>query len=408
VTSTLASPSALPSTAADRVEFVSQINWNPATELDPPSRGLDPAYVRRYARALEDGGFDYTLVPYFSSSPESNVLAGVVGAWTERLKTVVAIRPNHTHPLVAAQELATIDSVTEGRAVVHLISGGLDAEQRRHGDYEPKDRRYQRTSEYLDLLRRAWTATAPFDHDGEFYRFEGFGPGFPTHSGEAIPISIGGQSDAAFEIGGAKADWFTFNAGEDLAQTRVDIDRVNAIARAAGRPDPRIWVTFRPVLGATDTQAWEKAHGYAQRLGAQAAAVRATMGGPKSLDVKPESAGGQRARAYADASDRYDRALWTGFTRATGGFGPASAGLVGTPETVAAAILDYVDAGASIVSIKGYDTLNDVVTYGQELLPLVRQELAHRAATGTRGRLQDEHLGFADPAYAAAADAAAS
>ena len=399
--------SEVPSTAAERVEFVSQVNWNSATELDPPQRGLDAAYVRRYARALEDGGFDYTLVPYFSSSPESNVLAAVIGAWTERLKTVVAIRPNYTHPLVAAQKLATLDRLTEGRAVVHLISGGLDAEQRRHGDYEPKDRRYVRTSEYLDLLRRAWTATESFSHEGEFYRFDDFGPGFPTHSGDAIPISIGGQSDAAFEIGGAKADWFTFNAGESLEQTRIDIDRVNTIARAAGRPDPRIWVTFRPVLAPTDAQAWEKAHEYARRLGANAAAFRAALGAPKTIDVKPESAGGQRARAYADASDRYDRALWTGFTRATGGFGPASAGLVGTPETVAAAILDYVDAGASVVSIKGYDTLNDVVTYGQELLPLVRQELAHRASTGTRGRLQAEHRGFADPDYAAAADAAA-
>jgi alkanesulfonate monooxygenase len=396
----------IPATASPEVEFVSQVNWNTSTELDThPQRGLDRGYVRRYAAALEEGGFDYTLVPYFSSSPDSFVLASAIGAVTERLKTVVALRPNHTFPLVAAQRLATLDQLTEGRAVVHLISGGLDAEQRRQGDYLTKDRRYARTSEYIDLLRRSWTETAPFDHEGEFYRFEGFGPGFAPYAAP-IPISIGGQSDEAFTVGAAKADWFTFNAGESLAQTRADIDRVNAIARAAGRPDPRIWVTFRPVIAPTAAQAWEKAYEYADRLAEGSKAFAKIWGGDK-LPPVPESAGQRRARAYAQASERYDRALWTGFTRATGGFGAASAGLVGTPETVAAAILDYIDAGASVVSIKGYDTLNDVVDYGRHILPLVRQELAHRKATGQRGTLQVDHLGFSDSSVAAAADRAA-
>ena len=43
-----------------------------------------------------------------------------------------------------------------------------------------------------------------------------------------------------------------------------------------------------------------------------------------------------------------------------------------------AAILDYVDLGADLVSIRGYDTLADAKDYGDHVLPLVRQELAHR------------------------------
>jgi alkanesulfonate monooxygenase len=66
---------------------------------------------------------------------------------------------------------------------------------------------------------------------------------------------------------------------------------------------------------------------------------------------------------------------------------------VGTPETVAAAILDYVDLGAELVSIRGYDNLNDLVDYGRYILPLVRQELPRRAATGRHGTLQEEHPG---------------
>ena len=85
-------------------------------------------------------------------------------------------------------------------------------------------------------------------------------------------------------------------------------------------------------------------------------------------------------------------------TAAVTNAGGASTALVGSPETVAAAILDYIDIGADLVSIRGYDTLNDAVDYGRHVLPLVRQELAHREATGQRGTLQDEHLG----AYATA------
>jgi alkanesulfonate monooxygenase len=397
----------IPETAASAVEFVSQVHWNPSTELNPiPHRGLDRAWVREYSQALDDGGFDYTLVPYFSSSPEPFVLGSFIGAVTENIKPVIALRPNHTFPLVAAQKLATLDQLTEGRALVHLISGGQDAEQRRQGDFLTKDERYARTSEYIDLLRLAWTTKAPVSHDGKYYQFEDFGPGFATHSGEPIPISIGGESDIAFSIGSAKADWFAFNSGASLAQTRADFDRVAGLAAAAGRSTPRFWVTFRPIIAKTDALAWEKAHDYAARAGKSAAAFKAATAG-KFLTQPVQSEGARRQLAYAAASERYDRAVWTGTTRATGG-GGASTALVGSPETVAAAILDYVDAGASVVSIRGYDTLSDVKAYARYLLPLVRQEIAHREATGRRGSLQADHLGYYSDQFIDSADRAAA
>jgi alkanesulfonate monooxygenase len=106
----------------------------------------------------------------------------------------------------------------------------------------------------------------------------------------------------------------------------------------------------------------------------------------------PQNVGSQRALSFAEKSDLYDRALWTR-TAAVTNAGGASTALVGSAETVAAAILDYVDAGADLVSIRGYDTLADAVDYGEHVLPLVRQEIAHREATGRRGTLQAEHLG---------------
>jgi alkanesulfonate monooxygenase len=399
---------AIPATAADQVEFVSITGYNQASELNgaAAAKAFDLPFYRTYVAALEKAGFDYTLNGYGSPTADSFIVAAATGQLTERLKPIVALRPNHTFPLVAAQKLATLDQLTQGRAVVHLISGGFDAEQRKQGDYEPKARRYARTSEFIDLLRRAWTETEPFSFESEFYKFDDFGPGFATYSGRPIPISIGGQSDEAFEVGAAKADWFTFNAGESIEQVRIDIDRVHSIAARAGRPDPRIWVTFRPIVAATDEQAWEKAFDYAAKAGKSAEAFRALFLG-KSKVTGPESEGGKRQQSYAAAREGYDRASWSGIIRATGGAGGASTALVGSYETVAAAIIDQVDAGASIVSIRGFDILNDVIDYGQNLLPLVRQEIAHRQATGRRSELQHKASGFASADFLAAHDRAA-
>ena len=397
-------PTPIPPAAARRVEFISLSHLNPSTELEPvPSRGIDLAYFRRYVRTLEEAGYDYTLLPYGSGSADSFVVASAVGQLTERIRPIVAVRPNTAFPLVVAQQLATLDQLTEGRAVVHLITGGNDAEQARQGDYLPKERRYARTSEFVDLLRRAWTEPGPFSHSGEFYRFDDFGPGFRPY-GDTIPISIGGQSDEAFEIGGRQGDVFSF-WGEPLADIRAQIERVHAIADSVGRPRPRIWVTFRPIVDRTDQLAWRKAYDYAERIGRtfeQAAYGKQYLVGKGT----PQNVGSQRALEFAARSEVYDRALWTR-TAAVTNAGGASTALVGTPETVAAAIVDYIDVGADLVSIRGYDTLADAREYGRSVLPLVRQELAHREATGRRGTLQEAHPGALAPGFDADALAGA-
>lgn len=377
----------LPPTASPEAEFISLTHLNPSTELNPlPSRGIDFDFFKKYVATLEESGYDYTLLPYGSNSADSFVTAAAVGQLTERIKPIVALRPNTTPPTVGAQKLATLDQLTQGRAVVHLISGGSDAEQARQGDYLPKSKRYARTSEYVDVLRRSWTEPAPFSHEGEFYRFDEFGPGFAPYDGP-IPISIGGQSDEAFAVGGAKADIFSF-WGEPLDDLRSEIERVHGIARDAGRTTlPRIWVTFRPITAKTDELAWTKAHDYVTKIAANFAKVRPLLAG-----TNPQNVGSKRALAFAQEKELYDRALWTRTAAVTNAAG-ASTALVGSPETIAAAILDYIDRGASLVSIRGYDTLADAADYGEHVLPLVRQELAHRKATGRRGTLQAEHLG---------------
>ena len=379
-----ATPPPQPDRPPPEVEFISLVNVRESSELDPrPGSGIDNRYFRRYARALEDGGFDYTLVAYFSSGYDPFGVATAVALHTERIKPIVALRPNTMHPLVAAQALATLDQISEGRAVVHIISGGSDAEQASQGDYLTKDERYDRSEEFVEILQRAWTEREPWSHQGRHYRFDDFGPGFPTFDGP-VPVSVGGSSAAAYRVGGRLGDIFGL-WGEPLADTAQQIEQVKAAARAAGRTDvPRIWVTFRPIVAPTDALAWEKAYATVEKVEATFADGAII---PRRLRAAhPQNVGSQRLLDIAARQDVHDRALWTVPAKVTNA-GGASTALVGSYETVAAAILDYVDLGATLVSVRGYDNLNDAIDYGRHVLPLVHQELAHRKATGRRGEV---------------------
>ncbi|CUU59534.1 alkanesulfonate monooxygenase [Parafrankia irregularis] len=386
------------------VEFISAINVNPSNELNQLRlSGLDPSYLKRYARLLDEGGFDYTLVPYHSAGHDPFTVAAALTQFTEHIKPIIALRPNTMYPTVAAKQLATIDQLSGGRVVVHFIAGGSDQEQAREGDRLSKSERYLRQAEYIEILRKAWSSTTPFDHAGTYYSFEDFVSVVRPTNG-TIPVSVGGSSAEAYRVGGALGDIFGL-WGEPLRETKEQIDAVGEQARLAGRTDrPRIWVTFRPIIAATEELAWEKAARVLDALRTNAGVAR-TPGLRQNLKAPPPNVGSQRLLAAARAGDLHDRALWTAPAIATNA-GGASTALVGTPETVAAAILDYVDLGADLISIRGYDNFNDALDYTRHIIPLVRQELAHREVTGRRGEIVPTDAGYdRAPELAAAASA---
>lgn len=356
------------------VEFISASYVNDSTELHPrPGQGIDREFLVRYARVLDDYGFDYTLLPYASGGYDPFTVAAAVSQHTERVRPIIALRPNTMHPTVAAKQLATLDQLSSGRATVHIISGGSDIEQAREGDRLPKAERYARAAEYIEILRRAWASDEPFDHAGTYYSFENFRAQFRPLAG-TIPVSVGGSSAEAYRVGGSLGDIFGL-WGEPLAETREQIAAVHEQAELAGRTDrPRIWVTFRPIIAPTEELAWERAH---RVLGALADPAAAKQRGWHVSQGSPQNVGSQRLLDIASRGELHDRALWTPTATATNASG-ASTALVGTPETVALALLDYIDLGADLISIRGYDNINDAIDYGRYVLPLVREELAVR------------------------------
>ncbi|AWZ08869.1 MULTISPECIES: LLM class flavin-dependent oxidoreductase [unclassified Streptomyces] len=363
------------------VEFLGIAATNDGSETTARSgASFDKEYMLRLARAHEDHGWDRVLFAYGSGSPDPAPAAAYIASRLDRLQILLAHRPNVSYPTFAAKTFATLDRISEGRLAVHFITGGNDHEQGREGDTLTKDERYARTREYIRIVKKIWTTREPFDHEGAHYRFHDFvSDVFPVQQPRPN-VSFGGSSPAAYAAGGAEADIYCL-WGEPLEKTAQQIESVKAAARAAGRTDvPRIQVAFRPIIAPTEELAWEKAH---RTVGAikerrRTAPVRRHQGGVLESPA-PQNTGSQRLIAIAEAGERYDRALWTPTAAATGGAGNSNA-LVGTPETVAQALLDYHDLGVDILSARGYDLLGDAVDFGRHVIPLVREEVAKRDA----------------------------
>jgi alkanesulfonate monooxygenase len=262
-----------------------------------------------------------------------------------------------------------LDQVTGGRAAIHVISGGDDTDQFRDGDTLGKDDRYARTDEYVGILKRIWTEPGPaVDHEGRFYRFAGASTAQRCVQQPRIPIYFGGASDAAIAVSAKHADVYAL-WGETHAQVREITARLHTEAAKHNRT-VRVSLSLRPILAATEDEAWAKAETIKQRIIQRRAAAGL---GPRD----PANEGSRRLLAAAAKGERLDTRLWTGAALLTGASGNTTS-LVGTPLQVAEALCDYHDLGVTTFLIRGFDPLADMIEYGESLLPLTRRLIAER------------------------------
>ena len=161
---------------------------------------------------------------------------------------------------MAARAFATLDQLTSGRAALHVISGGNDADQARDGDYLGQADRYRRSDEFSadpppsgrrDALRLT----------GEFYRLTG---GFGRPAGRAASRSSSAAPRDAIQVGGKHADVYAF-WGEPLAGSPSGSRRSGrARPRTAGAP--RFSVSLRPIIADTEEAAWAGAAACSRRI----------------------------------------------------------------------------------------------------------------------------------------------
>ena len=222
---------------------------------------VDPRLAIELVQAGEEAGFEsawtveHTVVPEsyqtrYPYSPSGKMAGGVddfplpdpliwmayVAGHTRRIKlaTGILILPQH-NPIVVAKQIASLDHMTEGRVILGIGVGWLREEFEALG--ANFDGRGAVTDEYIQVLRRLWQhGSSKFQ--GRFISIDSIYCE-PRPKQDALPIVIGGHSEAAARRAGRFGDGF-FPARE-APERLIAIAKSEAITR--GRDPEALEIT---------------------------------------------------------------------------------------------------------------------------------------------------------------------
>ncbi len=217
------------------------------------------------ARRVEELGYSTLFVPdHFGEQLAPITAMAAAAAFTERLSVGSLVFDNdYRHPVVLAKEMASIDSVFEGRVEVGIGAGWMASDYRESGiPMDSPGVRVDRLIEAVDVIRGLWSGE-PVDHHGEHYDITGM-VGHPApHTPGGPPLIIAGGSPRMLRFAGANADIVGVNpsihSGEIDAEAARDglADRMDRkfewVAEGAGdRLEDLEFNAWVPVVAVTD------------------------------------------------------------------------------------------------------------------------------------------------------------
>jgi alkanesulfonate monooxygenase len=314
------------------------------------------------ARAAEQVGFEGVLTPTGQWCEDAWLTTAMLVAHTERLKFLVAFRPGSVSPTLAAQMSATYQRHSGGRLLLNVVTGGESLEQRAYGDFLDKDARYQRTEEFLRVVRALWQGDT-VDLLGEHLRVEG---AFLDRLPDPVPpIYFGGSSPAGGEVAARHADVY-LTWGEPPAQVAEKIAWIRKSAAAHGRT-PRFGIRLHVITRDTSAQAWAQAQSLVDALDPD------VIAGVQAGLASSESEGQRRMRELHGGTTgdlEISPNLWAGVGLVRGGAGTA---LVGSHQEVADRIAEYHALGIDEFVLSGYPHLEEAWWFGEGVLPILRR-----------------------------------
>jgi len=220
-----------------------------------PHRSADPipaTVVREVAQRADELGFrdlwvtDNTIdeAGCFDALTVLTYAAAVTA--TIRLGVSVLVLPTH-HPVHVAHQVATLDRLSDGRAILGVGLG-------RAPDYDtlqvPTARRVTRFTESVELVKALW-AGPHASYEGEIYRVHDVSLGTRPIQRPHPPIWSGGQQPAAIHRAAAWADGWMGAGGSSAAELRAAVPLLHAALDAAGR-DPAAFPISKRVFMAVD------------------------------------------------------------------------------------------------------------------------------------------------------------
>lgn len=370
------------------LEIVGVVNHRAGGVGEPPSPlDFDPDFIRECGQVQDNAGYDRVLIANAATMPESFATAAFLAPQTRRLGFMLAHRPGPVQPTYAARHLATVDRLSNGRAAVHVIAGASDLEVQADGSFTTKEERYHLAAEYVEVMRRVWSSSEPFDFDGEFFKYRG-AHALVRPAGGAVPVYWGGTSDIALDLAGKVADVYALG-GDTFEGAGTLAAKAHAAAR---RHDRTIHVLMTMVIICAETEdaAWHRAAKiYESVTDLISKGIDKGIGSGKEKKGEKAAAGAfRRMLEQSKEGDRLDRCLWTGLNKAYGGRGNNSV-LVGTPEQIADSLMEYRRLGITRYLLRGPDQINDAPYIGTELVPELKRQIAAReeAEGGSRSAI---------------------
>jgi alkanesulfonate monooxygenase len=339
-------------------------------------RAASLGYLTQVALAAEELGFEGALTPTGLWCEDAWVTTAMLSQRTERLKFMIAFRPGLVSPTLAAQMAATFQRQSGGRLLLNVVTGGDREEQRALGDHLDKDARYERTAEFLSIVRELWRGEQ-VDLDGE--QLSVSGAQLEQLPAAAPPIYLGGSSPAALDVAARHVDVY-LSWGEPPALLRGKLRAVEARADALGRR-LRLGIRLHVVCRDRAEEAWGEAERLLDGIPAE------TIEQIQARLRRSESEGQRRMMSlHHGSASQLEVApnLWAGVGLARGGAGTA---LVGSHEEVADRIEEYATLGINEFVLSGYPHLEEAYWFGEGVLPLLRQRGLLGAAGVPSGRL---------------------
>lgn len=320
-------------------------------------RAPTPDYLGQIARAAEQQGVEALLTPTSTDCQDAWITAAALARETQRLKFLVAMRPGLISPTLAAQMAATLQRFSGNRALLNVVTGGEDIEQRRFGDDVDKDGRYARAGEFMHVFRRLFEGETVTFH-GEHLWVDGAVVPDPPQRPD---LYFAGSSAAAIDVAAQHADVY-LTWGEPPAMVADKIDRVRDAAAARGR-ELEFGIRLHVISRSTSDEAWA----VADRLlaGLDPERIRAAQ----ERQRLSQSEGQRRMSAlHGGRADQLLVApnLWAGIGLVRGGAGTA---LVGSHAEVADRIEEYHALGLDHFILSGYPHLEEVYRLGEGLRP---------------------------------------
>ena len=334
------------------------VPFGPDGHRRPPT--LD--YLAQIARAADDLGYTGVLTPTGTWCEDSWLVTAALLRETKRLKFLVAFRPNSISPTLAAQKAATFQRISGGRLLLNIVTGGDDSEQRRFGDWLDHDERYDRTDEFLSVLRGALTGQ-PYDFEGRYFHVAG---ATVNQVPEPIPqLYFGGASGAAEVVAAKHVDVY-LAWGEPPSMVAPRLARMRELAAEQGRT-LRFGIRLHVISRDRAQDAWAETERFLDQLDpAVVTAAQAALA--KSASV------GQRRMVSLHSGSRDDLViapnLWAGIGLIRGGAGTA---LVGSHEEVADRIEEYHQLGFDEFILSGHPHLEEAYWFGEGVMPILRR-----------------------------------